>query len=104
MPQRTQNTPDQMPYDQLTLVGKEMGDYDSKEYIYKGQLGTYRLRIGESIVDDEKAYYIYQNNKMFLTLQSTRYRNVLAGKDENGDFFLFRFKGTEVTIYKREYD
>jgi hypothetical protein len=55
-------------------------------------------------VDDDKVYYIYQNNKMFLTLQSTRYLNVLAGKDENGDFFLFRFKGREVTIYKREYD
>jgi hypothetical protein len=35
-------------------VGKEKGDYGSTEYIYKGQLGTYRLRIGQSIVDDEK--------------------------------------------------
>lgn len=104
MPKQTQNTFDQMPYDRLTLVRKEMGDYNSKEYVYKGQLGTYRLRIGQSITEEGKVFYIYQNNKMFMTLYPTRSRMVFVGKDEDGDFYLFRFEGKEVSVFKREYD
>lgn len=104
MPQRVQDTFEQIPYDRLTLVRKEIGDYYSKEYVYQGLLGTYRLRIGHSITNEGKVYYMYQNNKMFLTLYPTRSKGVLVGKDEDGNFFLFQFLGKEVKIFKREYD
>jgi hypothetical protein len=60
MPQGTQATFEQIPYDRLTFVGKEFGDYDSKEYIYRGQLGTYRLRVGESITDEGKGVSVFK--------------------------------------------
>jgi hypothetical protein len=104
MPQGTQATFEQIPYDRLTLVGKELGDYNSKEYIYRGQLGTYRLRVGESITDEWKVFYIYQNNKLFLNLYPTRSKRVFVGKDEDGEYYIFRFEGKEVLVFKRKYE
>jgi hypothetical protein len=104
MPQDNTQTFEQIPYDRLTLVRKELGDYDSKEYIYRGQLGTYRLRVGESITDEGKVFYIYQNNKLFLNLYPTRSRRVFVGKDEDGEYYIFRFEGKEVSVFKRKYE
>ena len=105
MSSNTQDAFDQTPYDQLTLVGKEDGDYGSTEYIYRGDLGTYRLRIGQSITDKNgKVLYFYQNNALFLTLYPTRTRMVFTGKDEDGLIYLFRFDGKDVRIITRKYD
>ncbi len=104
MANSTQPTFDQIPYDRLTLVGKEEGDYGSTEYLYRGQLGSYTLRFGQSIVDNGKVLYIYNNNKMFLSLYPTRTKNVFVGKDEDGEFYLFRFNGKELNVFKRKYD
>ena len=104
MPNDSHDAFKQIPHDRLTLVGKETGDYGSTEYIYRGQLGTYTLRIGQSITDNGKVFYIYQNNKMFLNLYPTRTKTVSVGKDENGDFYFFRFEGKEVSACKRRYE
>ena len=104
MPQNSQSTFEQIPYDRLTLVRKELGNYNSKEYIYRGQLGTYRLRVGESITDEGKVFYIYQNNKFFLNLFPTRSKRVFVGKDEDGEYYIFRFEGKEVSVFKRKYE
>ena len=93
-----------IPYDRLTLVGKETGDYGSTEYIYRGQLGTYTLRIGQSITDNGKVFYIYQNNRLFLNLYPTRTKRVFVGKNEDGDYYFFRFVGKEVSVFKRKYE
>ena len=85
-------------------MGKELGDYDSKEYIYRGQLGVYRLRVGESITDEEKVFYIYQNNKFWLDLYSSNTKRVFVGKDEEGEYYIFRFEGKYVMVFKRKYD
>lgn len=98
------DTFEQILYDRLTLVRKEKGDYSSVEYIYQGQLGTYRLRIGQSITDDGKVFYIYQNNRLFLNLYPTRTKRVFVGKDEDGDFYFFRFERKEVSVFKRKYE
>jgi len=92
MPQRPQATFEQIPYDRLTPVGKEFGDYDSKEYIYRGQLGVYRLRVGESITDEGKVFY-YQNNTFFLYLYPSNTRREFVGKNEEGEYSIFRFEG-----------
>ena len=104
MPNDSHDAFKQIPYNRLTLVGKEAGDYGSTEYIYRGQLGTYTLRIGQSITDNGKVLYIYQNNKMFLNLYPTTTKKVFVGKDENGDFYFFRFAGKEVSVFKRKYE
>jgi len=105
MPSTTENTFEQIPYDHLTLVGKKIGDYGSREYEYRGQLGIYRLRIGESITDDGQVVYVYQNGRMFLNLYPTRTPLVLVGKDEEeGEFYIFRFKGNTVDVFKRKYE
>ena len=101
MPTDPQSTFEQIPYDRLTLVRKELGDYNSKEYIYRGQLGTYRLSVGESITDEGKVFYIYQNNKLFLNLYPSRSKSVFVGKDEDGEYYIFRFEGKEVLVFKR---
>ena len=93
---------EQIPYDELELVGKEEGDYGTTEYIYLGQLGQYRLRIGESITDNGKVLYFYQNNKLFLNLYPTRTKKVFVGKDEDGEYYLFRFNGKAVGVFKRK--
>ena len=94
----------QIPYDRLVLVGREEGDYNSTEYIYRGQLGTYTLRIGQSITDNGKVFYIYQNNRLFLNLYPTRTKRVFVGKNEDGDYYFFRFVGKEVSVFKRKYE
>ena len=99
----TETTFEEMPYDRLTLVGKELGDYNSKEYIYRGQLGVYRLRVGESITDEEKVFYIYQNNKFFLNLYPSNAKRVFVGRDDD-EFYIFRFEGKSVSVFKRKYD
>jgi hypothetical protein len=104
MTDQEQSTFEQIPYDNLTLQRKDTGDFGSTEYIYQGLLGVYKLRIGESITDEGKVFYIYFNNKLFADLYPTRVKKVFVGKDEDGDFYLFRFKGKEVRVYKREYD
>ena len=104
MPQNAQPTFEQIPYDRLTLVGKELGDYNSKEYIYRGQLGVYRLRVGESVTDEGKVFYIYQNNKLFVNLYPSTTKRVFVGKDEEGEYYIFRFEGKYVTVFKRKYD
>ena len=104
MPQGTQATFEQIPYDRLTLVGKELGDYNSKEYIYRGQLDVYRLRVGESITDEGKVFYIYQNNKLFVNLYPSTTKRVFVGKDEEGEYYIFRFEGKYVSVFKRKYD
>ena len=103
MPQGTQSTFEQIPYDRLTLVRKELGDYNSKEYIYRGQLGVYRLRVGESITDEGKVFYIYQNNKLFLNLYPSNTKRVFVGRDDD-DYYIFRFEGKYVSVFKRKYD
>ena len=103
MPQNAQTTFEQIPYDRLTLVGKELGDYSSKEYIYRGQLGVYRLRVGESVTDEGKVFYIYQNNKFWLNLYPSNTKRVFVGRDED-DHYIFRFEGKYVTVFKRKYD
>ncbi len=100
----TQDTLALVPFDTLELVGKEEGDYGTTEYIYLGQLGQYRLRIGESITDNGKVLYFYQNNKLFLNLYPTRTKKVFVGKDEDGEYFLFRFDGKDVHVFKRKDD
>jgi hypothetical protein len=100
----TQNRFEQIPYGRLTLVRKEKGDYNSVEYICQGQLGTYRLRIGQSITDDGKVFYIYQNNRLFLNLYPTRTKKVFVGKDEDGEYYIFRFEGKEMSVFKRKYE
>jgi hypothetical protein len=68
-------------------------------------LGVYKLRIGESITDAGKVFYIYFNNKLFANLYPTRAKKVLVEKDEEkGDFYIFRFNGKEVNVFKRKYD
>ena len=104
MPNNSQDTFEQIPYDRLSLVRKELGDYNSKEYIYRGQLGVYRLRVGESITDEGKVFYIYQNNKLFLNLYPTSKKKVFVGKDETAEYYIFRFEGKDVTVFKRKYD
>ena len=103
MPQGTQATFEQMPYDRLTLVGKELGDYNSKEYIYRGQLGVYRLRVGESITDEGKVFFIYQNNKFWLNLYPSNTKRKFVGRDDD-NYYIFRFEGKYVTVFKRKYD
>jgi hypothetical protein len=103
MPQNAQATFEQIPYDRLTLVGKELGDYNSKEYIYRGQLGVYRLRVGESITDEGKVFYIYQNNKFWLNLYPSNTKRVFVGRDDD-EFYIFRFEGKYVSVFKRKYD
>lgn len=102
MSHNTQDTFDQIPYDELELVGKEAGDYGTTEYIYLGQLGQYRLRIGQSITDNGKVLYFFQNGKMFLTLYPTRTKKMFVGKDEDGEYLLFRFDGKMVNVFKRQ--
>ncbi|MGB5875126.1 MAG: hypothetical protein WBH56_15510 [Bacteroidota bacterium] len=105
MTDQEQNTFEQIPYDKLTLQRKETGDSGSTEYIYQGLLGTYKLRIGESITDAGKLFYIYFNNKFFANLYPTRVKKVFVGKDEEeGDFYIFRFNGKDVNVFKRKYD
>ena len=105
MPQQTQDTFEQIPYDKLTLQQKETGDFGSTEYIYQRLLGTYKLRIGESITDAVKVFYIYFNNKLFANLYPTRVKKVFVGKDEEeGDFYIFRFNGKDVNVLKRKYE
>jgi hypothetical protein len=99
----TQSTFEQIPYDRLTLVGKESGNYDSKEYIYHGQLGVYRLRVGESVTDEGKVFYIYQNNKFWLNLYPSDTKRVFVGRDDD-DYYIFRFEGKYVSVFKRKYD
>jgi hypothetical protein len=101
-----EKTFDQIPYDRLILSGKEEGDYGGIDYLYQGQLGTYKLRFGQSITDDGKVFYIYQNNKMFVNLFPTRTKRVFVGKDEEDkEFYIFRFDGGgEVLVYKRRYE
>jgi len=90
-------------YDYFVLVDKEIGDYGSRECLHRGQLGTYRLKVGNSITDVGKVVYIYQNDRFFLNLYRTRARNVWVGKEEDeGKFYLFQFDGKEVTIFKRD--
>jgi hypothetical protein len=103
MPQNAQATFEQIPNDRLTLVGKEIGDYNSKEYIYRGQLGVYRLRVGESVTDEGKVFYIYQNNKFWLNLYPSNTKKVFVGKDDD-DYYIFRFEGKYVSIFKRKHD
>ena len=103
MSNNTQDTIALIPFDTLELVGKEQGDYNSTEYIYRGTLGTYRLRIGQSITDNNgKVLYFYQNNALFLTLYPTRTRKVFVGKDEDGEYYLFRFDGKNVRVFKKK--
>lgn len=104
MPSNARNSFEQIPYDQLELVGKDEGDFGTTEYLYRGQLGKYRLRIGQSITDNGKVLYFYQNNKLFLTLFPTRTTKVFVGKDEGGEYYLFRFEGKNVEVFKRKYD
>ena len=104
MSNNTQDTFEQIPYDRLTLVGKETGDYGSTEYLYRGHLGTYTLRIGQSITDNGKVLYIYANNKMFLSLYPTKTKKVFVGKDEAGEFYIFRFDGKEVNVSKGRFN
>ena len=103
MPQGTQATFEQIPYDRLTLVGKELGDYNSKEYIYRGQLGVYRLRVGESVTDEGKVFYIYQNNKFWLNLYPSNTKRKFVGRDDD-NYYIFRFEGKDVSVFKRKYD
>ena len=104
MPQGTQATFEQMPSDRLTFVGREPGDYNSKEYIYRGQLGVYRLRVGDSITDEGKVFYIYQNNTLFVNLYPSSRKGVFVGRDEDREYYIFRFEGRYVTVFKRKYD
>jgi hypothetical protein len=105
MSEDTQNGFDQILYDKLTLVKKEIGDFQSKEYIYEGNLGRYKLRIGQSITDNTKVFYIYCNNKMFVNLYPTKRKNVLVGREEDSDrYYIFRFEGKTLNIWKRRYD
>lgn len=103
MPQNSQSTFEQIPYDGLTLVRKEVGEFNSKEYINRGQLGTYRLRVSESITDEGKVFYIYQNNKFWLNLYPSNTKKVFVGKDDD-DYYIFRFEGKYVSVFKRKYD
>ena len=73
------DTFEQILYDRLTLVRKEKGDYSSVEYIY-------------------------QNIRLFLNLYPTRTKRVFVGKDEDGDFYFFRFERKEVSVFKRKYE
>jgi hypothetical protein len=49
-------------------------------------------------------FYIYQNNRLFLNLYPTRTKRVFVGKDEDGDFYFFRFGRKEVSVFKRKYE
>ena len=49
-------------------------------------------------------FYIYQNNKLFLNLYPTRLKRVFVGKDEDGEYYIFRFEGKEVSVSKRKYE
>jgi hypothetical protein len=104
MPNYLQNPFDQEIYDQLTLVGKEQGDYGSAEYSYRGTLGGYRMRIGHSVMDNSKVLTFFQNNKNWLTLYPTRTRKVFAGQNDDGEYYVFRFDGREVYVFKRKYE
>jgi len=56
------------------------------------------------LVDEGKVFYIYQNNKLFLNLYPTRLKRVFVGKDEDGEYYIFRFEGKEVSVSKRKYE
>lgn len=63
-----QNGYNEILYDRLVLVDKGKGDYGTLEYTYEGSLGTYEVRIAESITDDGKVLYVYYNHKMMVNL------------------------------------
>lgn len=104
MPQEEQRPYEEIPYDHLIAVGKETGSYGSIEFTYQGNLGMYRLRVGQSIIDDQDILQIYQNNKLFITLYPTRTKKVFVGEDEDGKFYVFRFAGKQLDVFKRRYD
>ena len=56
------------------------------------------------LVDEGKVFYIYQNNKLFLNLYPTRLKRVFVGKDEDGEYYIFRLEGKEVSVSKRKYE
>jgi hypothetical protein len=76
-------------------VRKEVGDYNSKEYIYRGQLRMYRLRVGESITDEGKVFYIYQNNELFLNPFPTRSTRTGSGARRIRRFLVWGRGGVE---------
>lgn len=101
----TQKRPfDLIPYDDLKLVDKRKGDYDSIELVLRGQLGTYRLRIGHSITDSAKIYDVYQNDKLFATLYPTIRPSSLAGLGEDGAFYTFRLLRNGIDVLVRRED
>jgi hypothetical protein len=95
---------DEVPYDSLRLVDKVRGDYGTREYVFQGQLGKYRFRIGHSITDEGVTMDVYQNDDQLVTLFPTRSRSEFAGKNEDGDFYIFRFRKEGVEVLKRKQD
>ena len=37
-------------------------------------------------------------------MHPTRSKKVFVGKDEEGEYYIFRFEGKEVSVFKRKYD
>ena len=70
---------------------------------FEVKLGVYRLRLGESITDEGKVFYIYPNNKFWLNLYPSNTKRVFAGRDED-DYYIFQFEGKDVTLFKRKHD
>ena len=63
----------------------------------------YRPRVGESITDEGKVFYIYQNNMFWLNLYASNTKRVFVGRDDD-DYYIFRFKGKCVSVFKRRYN
>ena len=102
----TEPTPryQQILFDILKFVKKENGDFNSIETVYRGQLGTYRMRVSTSITDEGTVYQFFQNGKMMINLFPTKSQKTFVGKDESGDYFVFKFEGVDVNIFKRHYN
>jgi hypothetical protein len=60
--------------------------------------------VGESITDEGKVFYLYQNNKLFVNLHPSTTKRVFVGKDEEGEYYIFRIEGKYVTVSKRKHD
>ena len=100
-----QKTFEEIPYDKCDFVRRDLGDYGTIEYLFKGQLGMYRIRVMQSVVDDGKVLAVYQNNKPFLNIFVTKERGVFVGKEEDeGEFYIFRVRQKKLDIFKRKYD
>jgi hypothetical protein len=105
MSKDTQTDFQQIPFDKLILTDKEVGDFDSVDYIFQGNLGTYKMHFGHSITDDKKVIYVILNNKHFVTIFQTRRPKVLVGFDEEeNEYMIFRFNGKEVEVFRRKYE